>query len=94
MKAPLLLSVKLNSHTEICYEFVLELLQIYAVEASEMAIHTKEVIETNRMSDKIEVIHGYAEEVELEDKVDVIISEWMGTVLLVSAHWLLSSQHE
>lgn len=47
-----------------------------------MAIHTKEVIETNRMSDKIEVIHGYAEEVELEDKVDVIISEWMGTVLL------------
>lgn len=56
--------------------------KIYAIEASEMANHTKRVIEQNRMSDRIKVIHEYAENVELEEKVDVIVSEWMGTILL------------
>ncbi|KAL4228957.1 class I-like SAM-binding methyltransferase superfamily [Mactra antiquata] len=55
---------------------------VYAVEASVVAEQTKHVIEENGLSDKIKVIHGYAEDVVLDSDVDIIISEWMGTVLL------------
>lgn len=53
------------------------------MEASDIAEHTRKVIKQNGMSEKIEVLHGYAECVQLPEKVDVIISEWMGTMLLV-----------
>ena len=31
----------------------------------------------------IEVLKGYAEDVVVDKKVDLIVSEWMGTMLLV-----------
>lgn len=56
--------------------------QVYAVEASDMAIKAREVVKANGFADVIKVIHGKVEEVELPEKVDVIISEWMGYALL------------
>jgi len=58
--------------------------KVYAVEASPLVDVLKEIIELNDEEKIIEVIHGKAEEVDLEDgvKVDIIISEWMGFYLL------------
>ncbi|XP_045178609.1 protein arginine N-methyltransferase 2-like isoform X2 [Mercenaria mercenaria] len=55
---------------------------IYAVEASDIAVYAREVIEQNKMSEQIKLLHGYAENIELPEKVHLIISEWMGTMLL------------
>jgi protein arginine N-methyltransferase 1 len=43
----------------------------------------KEIVEVNGMSGKITLLQGKMEEVELPfQKVDIIISEWMGYFLL------------
>ncbi|CAN0901390.1 Protein arginine N-methyltransferase 1.1 [Linum grandiflorum] len=56
---------------------------VYAVECSNMANTTKEIVEANGLSDVITVLKGKIEEMELPvNKVDVIISEWMGYFLL------------
>ena len=56
---------------------------VYAIEYAEIAIFAKEIIKQNGLEDKITVIKGKMEEIELPvDKVDMIISEWMGYFLL------------
>ncbi|KAL6844185.1 hypothetical protein ACP4OV_025858 [Aristida adscensionis] len=56
--------------------------RVYAVEASEIATQAREIIKANNLTDKVVVIHGRVEDVDVEEKVDVIISEWMGYMLL------------
>jgi len=56
---------------------------VYAVENANIALHARTIIETNGLSDKITVVKGKIEEIELPvEKVDIIISEWMGYFLL------------
>ena len=56
---------------------------MYAVENAEIALFAKEIMNKNNLSSKVTVIKGKMEEVELPvDKVDIIISEWMGYFLL------------
>ena len=64
---------------------ILVIVQVYAVEASDMADYTSEVVRTNKFSQVITVLHSYVEDLHLAQPVDLIISEWMGTLLLVSA---------
>ena len=56
--------------------------KVYAVEATHMAVQARRIVAANGLSDVVEVIQATAEEVELPEKVDVIISEWMGYFLL------------
>lgn len=56
--------------------------KVYAVEATKMAEHARALIKANNLEDVIEVIESNVEEVTLPEKVDVIISEWMGYFLL------------
>lgn len=56
--------------------------KVYAVEASDMVIQTRLVINENGMDAKIAVIKGKVEEIVLPEKVDIIVSEWMGYCLL------------
>jgi len=56
--------------------------KVYAVDASDVADLGKKVVDHNKMGDKIEVLKGRIEEVEIPEKVDVIVSEWMGYFLL------------
>eukprot|EP00798_Chlamydomonas_sp_ICE-L_P031985 gene31985-33911_t len=56
--------------------------KVYAVEATDMAVQARKLIAHNKMSDTIEVIQGTIESIELPEKVDIIISEWMGYFLL------------
>ena len=52
--------------------------------------HTQEVIKHNKLEDVIEVMKDYAEDIVLDERVDLIVSEWMGTILLVSRNTLYS----
>ena len=59
---------------------------VYAVEASEGIFElSKAIIKANNLTDKITIINGQIEKIELPpgvDKVDIIVSEWMGVYLL------------
>ncbi|KAM0942246.1 putative methyltransferase [Dioscorea sansibarensis] len=57
-------------------------LRVYAVEASEIAAQAKEVVRANNLSEKVIVLHGRVEDIKIDEKVDIIISEWMGYMLL------------
>ena len=56
--------------------------KVYAVEATYMATHARKLIAANGLENVITVMQSTVEEVELPEKVDVIISEWMGYFLL------------
>lgn len=56
--------------------------RVYAVDASDIAVQANEVVNANNLSDIVKVLHGRVEDVEIEEEVDVIISEWMGYMLL------------
>lgn len=56
---------------------------VYAVEASEMAEYARKLISGNPiLSQRITVIKGKVEEVEIPEKADILISEPMGTLLV------------
>ncbi|ORY65937.1 HNRNP arginine N-methyltransferase [Pseudomassariella vexata] len=56
---------------------------VIGVDMSTIIFKAKEIVATNGMSDKITLIQGKMEEIELPfPKVDIIISEWMGYFLL------------
>ncbi|KAK1303790.1 putative protein arginine N-methyltransferase 6 [Acorus calamus] len=63
--------------------------KVYAIEASDIAAQASEVVRANNLSDQIIVLHGRVEDAVIEEKVDVIISEWMGYMLLYES--MLSS---
>ncbi|XP_073130283.1 probable protein arginine N-methyltransferase 6 [Henckelia pumila] len=56
--------------------------RVYAVDASDIAVQANEVVKANKFSETITVLHGRIEDVEINEKVDVIVSEWMGYMLL------------
>jgi len=58
---------------------------VYGIEMAGIAVQARKIIDENGYSKKITVIKGKVEEVALPkgvDKVDIIISEWMGYFLL------------
>lgn len=56
--------------------------RVYAVEKSSIVDYAREIIQINGFGDVITVMQGIVEEIDLPEKVDVIISEWMGYCLL------------
>lgn len=56
---------------------------VIGVDMSSIIGKAREIVQANGMSDKITLLQGKMEEVELPfPKVDIIISEWMGYFLL------------
>jgi protein arginine N-methyltransferase 1 len=56
---------------------------VYAIEFADIADYAKEIIKRNNLNDKITIIKKKVEDTELPvEKVDIIISEWMGYFLL------------
>lgn len=56
---------------------------VIGVDMSTIIEKAKEIVEVNGMSDKITLLQGKMEDVQLPfPKVDIIISEWMGYFLL------------
>lgn len=56
--------------------------KVYAVEYTDMAKHARTMVEKNGFTDVIQVIQDSAESLILPEKVDIIVSEWMGYFLL------------
>jgi len=56
--------------------------KVYAVEATDMAQKAQKLVDANNVGSKVVVIQGKIEDVEIPEKVDIIISEWMGLFLL------------
>lgn len=57
--------------------------KVFAIECSTIVEQCKQIVEVNGFSSTIEVIQGKMEDIELPvEKVDIIISEWMGYFLL------------
>ncbi|XP_017215192.1 probable protein arginine N-methyltransferase 6 isoform X1 [Daucus carota subsp. sativus] len=56
--------------------------RVYAVDASDIAAQASEVVKANNLSETVIVLHGRVEDVEINEEVDVIISEWMGYMLM------------
>lgn len=52
--------------------------KVYAVERTETAQLARRIIEANGYADRIEVLQSDVENVTLPEKVDVLVSEWMG----------------
>ncbi|KNC70014.1 hypothetical protein SARC_17465, partial [Sphaeroforma arctica JP610] len=65
---------------------------VYAIEASHMAVGARTLAEGNGFGDRLIVIKGKVEEVDVPEQVDMIISEPMGT-LLVNERMLESYVH-
>jgi len=59
--------------------------KVFSVEASNLAILSREIIKENQLDSTVEVFHGRVEDFKLPDeveRVDIIVSEWMGFYLL------------
>lgn len=56
--------------------------RVYAVEATPMAKHAQTLVAGAGLEGVVEVIQGTVESVDLPEQVDIIISEWMGYLLL------------
>lgn len=57
--------------------------KVIGIEMSNIAVQAKKIVAANKLDDVVTIIQGKVEEVELPvEKVDVIISEWMGYCLL------------
>lgn len=73
--------------------------KVFAVEYTDMAIHARKLVEANGLSDVVEVIQSSVEDLQLPCQVDIIVSEWMGYILLRESmldsvirardHWLV-----
>lgn len=56
--------------------------KVLAVDNSDVAYQAMDIVKENNLDSIIEVKKGKAEDIEVSEKVDVIISEWMGYFLL------------
>ncbi len=52
--------------------------KVYAIDATDIADVAAELVQANGLSDQVQVHHCRANELRLDQKVDVIISEWLG----------------
>jgi SAM-dependent methyltransferase len=52
--------------------------RVYAVERTTVAVLAQQLAAANRLADIIQVIHGDIMDLELPERVDVIVSEWLG----------------
>eukprot|EP00854_Cymbomonas_tetramitiformis_P021164 gene21164-25421_t len=55
---------------------------VYAAEASSMAVDAAAIVRANGLEGVVKILRGPIEELDLPEKVDVLISEWMGFYLL------------
>jgi SAM-dependent methyltransferase len=57
--------------------------RVIGVERSDMAILARKLIQRNGFSDRVEIFHGNASDLKLDEPADVIISEWLGHLAYV-----------
>jgi len=85
----LILRIKLYSTSDVALEFCLFMppkqvqKKVYGVDASDVVHKAEIVVQANNCQDVVQIIHGKIEDINLPvDKVDIIVSEWMGYFLI------------
>jgi protein arginine N-methyltransferase 1 len=56
--------------------------KVYAIEKASVFRLAMEIVKENKMNDRIQIINDTVENIQLDEKVDIIVSEWMGYLLL------------
>src|SRR5262245_29207409 len=57
--------------------------RVYAIDQSEIAQTAANLVKANGLDHMVKVFRGPARELELDEKVDVLISEWLGHLAFV-----------
>ena len=52
--------------------------KVYGIDATDIAEVATDLVKANGLSDQIQILRGRAGELQLDQKVDLIISEWLG----------------
>lgn len=52
--------------------------KVYAIDATEISDVAIDLVQANGLTDRVQIFHGRASELQLDQKVDLIISEWLG----------------
>ncbi|XP_022109030.1 protein arginine N-methyltransferase 6-like [Acanthaster planci] len=55
--------------------------KVYGIDASSIIEQAKQVVRENNLESVVELINGKAEVVDLPEKADILVSEWMGNFL-------------
>lgn len=55
---------------------------VLGVDRSDIVYQAMDIVRENGLSEKVSLVRGTAEEMDLPDRVDVLVSEWMGYFLL------------
>lgn len=55
---------------------------VYGIDCAGIIEQAREIVKLNEYEDKITLIRGKVEDVDLPEKVDVLVSEWMGYFLM------------
>ncbi|ESL06991.1 arginine N-methyltransferase [Trypanosoma rangeli SC58] len=56
--------------------------KVIGVDCSSVAVQARQIVKDNGFEDVITITQGKVEELQLDEQVDIIISEWMGYFLL------------
>ncbi|XP_038222325.1 protein arginine N-methyltransferase 1 [Zerene cesonia] len=56
--------------------------KVYALDQSDVIYHAMDIIRENKLDNVIQTVKGRLEDTKLGEKVDIIVSEWMGYFLL------------
>lgn len=56
--------------------------KVIGIDMSSVATQARQIVKDNKLDHIITIIQGKVEDLELDEKVDIIISEWMGYFLL------------
>ncbi|KAG8347204.1 arginine N methyltransferase [Trypanosoma vivax] len=56
--------------------------KVIGVDCSNIAVQARQIVKDNGLDNVITIIQGKVEDLQLDEKVDIIISEWMGYFLL------------
>lgn len=57
--------------------------RVYAIDQAEIAQTAANLVKANRLERSVRILRGPAREIQLEDDVDLIISEWLGHLAFV-----------
>lgn len=57
--------------------------QVYAIDQAEIAQTAANLVKANNLQDTVKIMRGPAAELELPEKVDLVISEWLGHMAFV-----------
>ncbi|KAF8296455.1 putative arginine N-methyltransferase [Trypanosoma cruzi] len=56
--------------------------KVIGVDCSSVTVQARQIVKDNGFEDVITIIQGKMEDLQLDEKIDIIISEWMGYFLL------------